>query len=130
LAEEICPDGPGLVTPKEKLAHVFEVWAVRAHEWRQEAPYALEILDCRLEFARDLVRDLQRAMERQVVAILDPIGGPSAELFLSRDVAKFLLSAVRGFQATANSAGELRQLIDTLLAITLSALEVRHSDPR
>jgi hypothetical protein len=69
-------------------------------------------------------------VERQVVAVLDPIGGPPTELFSSRAVAKFLLSAVRSFQATANSAGELRQLIDTLLAITLSALEVRHSDPR
>ena len=106
---------------KEKLQRAFEIWAVRPYDMICASAEARELLECNFDFAQ---ASLQEAFGRFAATIAPLIaasvpGGNGVEYLAPERTAHILISAVHGLKHTAKTSGELRQLIEDLLFMTL-----------
>ena len=65
-------------TPRERLAHAFEVWAIQPYLLLMSSPDAKELIDCSFAFAREAIDQGYAAFEAELAAILAPLAGPHA----------------------------------------------------
>jgi len=123
LIEEIANGLHSRKTIEGKLRYVFEVWTVQRFDLTLNSPEAKEISDSSYEFAREALDQSYEKLESVLASILKghmKFSGNKKALSAEK-MAHILTSAVRGFKLVANSATELRKLIQDLLGIILAA---------
>jgi len=123
LIEEISNGLHSRKTIEEKLRYAFEVWAVQRFDLTLNSPEAKEISDSSYEFAREALDQSYEKLESVLASILKGHvkSGGNQKTLSAEKMAHILTSAVRGFKLVANSATELRKLIQDLLGIVLAA---------
>jgi AcrR family transcriptional regulator len=104
------------VSPKDKLARAFDIWAVGPFELTTASPAAEELVGCHFTFAQ--------AARAQGTAIFEATITPAVAT-LSADtrlapsqIAHVLVSAVLGFKQTAATPDDMRRLIGALLELS------------
>ena len=109
-------------TPSEQLRFAFECWAVKPFKLMQGSPDARDLTSCSLAFAEPVKSQSMTAFEALLVPILQRLPGfrGQTETALGR-VAHVLTLSVHGFKAEAKDSEELRDMIETLLALVAEA---------
>ena len=108
------------VTPKDKIARAFDIWAVGPFEMTMASLAAQELVDCNFAFAqaaRELGDATFEAMIAPVVAKLSETR-PGASCIAPGRIAHVLVSAARGCKQTSATPDDMRRLIDELLLLS------------
>jgi AcrR family transcriptional regulator len=123
LIVEIAKGLQSRKTIEEKVRYAFEVWAVQSFDLTRKSPEAKEIRDSSYEFAREALDESYEKLESVLASILKgQVKSSGNKKALSAEkTAHILTSAVRGFKLVAQSATELRKLIQDLLGFILAA---------
>jgi TetR/AcrR family transcriptional regulator of autoinduction and epiphytic fitness len=123
LIEEIAKGLQSRKTIEEKVRYAFEVWTVQSFDLTRKSPEAKEIRDSSYEFAREALDQSYEKLESVLASILKgQVKSSGNKKALSAEkTAHILTSAVRGFKLVAQSAPELRKLIQDLLGFILAA---------
>ncbi len=123
LIEEIIKGLQSRKTIEEKVRYAFEVWTVQRFDLTRKSPEAKEISDSSYEFAREALDESYEKFESVLASILKGQVKPSGnkKTLSAEKTAHILTSAVRGFKLVAQSATELRKLIQDLLGFILAA---------
>ena len=113
----------GAATPEEKIKRAFEIWAVEPFEIMMTSPEAKELVECSFEFAQGSLRRGYNKFEATIMPVLAslPQRSPARLHMTPERAAHVLASAVRGLKLAATTADELRQLINELLMLSLTA---------
>ena len=112
------------VSAREKLALIFELWAVRPFEIVLQSTEARELLECGYDFARASLEAGYARLDAVIVPVIAPLlQSRSRKARLSAEsAARVLTGAVRGFKQVAATSGELRELIADLLSLSLDSV--------
>jgi AcrR family transcriptional regulator len=110
-----------ITKPEKKIELAFEIWAVRPFEMVMNSQEAKELVECSFDFAQESLRQGYDKFEAVIVPVLASLTGRQRGKAYTapEQVAHVLASAVRGFKQTAATPDELRQLIKTLLLLSL-----------
>jgi AcrR family transcriptional regulator len=120
--DEIRRDLISLKAPKEKLKRAFEIWVIRPFGTAVNAPDAKDLFDFTVDFAQEDREENYRALESTLVPILRPLIKSSPLRISAKQIAHILTSSARGFKLVCRSSDELREMIDSLLVLTLAAI--------
>lgn len=116
--------------PFEQLQCAFEVWCVRGYEIVHHTPDAADLLENGHQLAGGAWEAADAQFEAVLVGILDraPQAGPGRGPSMAR-VAHLLAAAMPGLKVAANSAPDLRSMIDDLLHLVLDGLQAPTGGP-
>ena len=85
---------------------------------------AEELLDCGFEFARDDIQQAYAELESVLAPIIQPlIKGSPLKNISAKQIAHLLVTSARGFKQVSRNSSEYRNLIESLLTMTLASLE-------
>jgi len=102
---------------QDRITNAFEFWAVQPFEMAMTSPEAKELIECSFDFAQDALQHGYDRFEAALVPVLSAL--PPRDGVAPAVTAHILTSAVRGFKQAATSPDDLRQMIGTLLTLTL-----------
>jgi len=121
--QEVRSGLPAQPTPKEKLVHAFEIWAIQPYVLLMTSPDAKELIDCSFTFAKEAIDRGYAAFEAELAGILAPLLAQAPPQARSAEqIARILTRAVHGFKEAATSAEDLRGMVDGLLDMVLAGL--------
>lgn len=111
-----------LERPREKLRLALRLWFVEPFDATKASPELKAFVECSFAFAREALDKGNRRFEDVIAAFLQPIvpSGPGRKAQTPSRIAHVLMGATRGLSQSAETADELQELIDDLLALTLS----------
>ncbi|WP_281379122.1 TetR/AcrR family transcriptional regulator [Paenibacillus endophyticus] len=123
LIEEIVEGLSSKKTPEDKILYAFEVWSINNFDQSLNSPEVKEMTDSSYEFAQEALDASYNKLEVVLISILESrstsSGSPNS--LSPEKLAHLLTSASRGFKIVARNSLELRQLIEDLLRIILTA---------
>jgi AcrR family transcriptional regulator len=108
------------VTPKDKIARAFDIWAVGPFELTTASPAAQELVDCNFAFAQAARKQGDTTFEATIAPVVARLIEtlPAASRIAPGRIAHVLVSAMRGFKQAAATPDEMRRLIDELLQLS------------
>jgi AcrR family transcriptional regulator len=108
---------------ERQMLYAFEVWCVRPFEMTIATPDTKDLLESGYEFAHDVVTAGFDGFEALLAQLLEPVvQHQAAPEMLAQQVARILVSGITGLKQSAGTAGDLRQMIGTLLTLVLAGL--------
>ena len=126
--EQGLTDLPG---PAERLRHVLDVSLVASFELVARSPAAAELLHASFDFVGELFERHDQHVTEVLARILrDAVDEPDSLDPPAERRARVLRVAAQGCKAAAHDVGELRRLLDDLVAMVLAGLPPRRGRAR
>lgn len=116
------------LTVEAKLQFAFEIWTVKPFELMLESPDAKDLIECSHGFAKVTFEQIYADFEAVIAAILAPVAGSSRKhsargsKLTEAQIAHLIVAATHGFKESANNVAELREMISSLISLTLAAM--------
>lgn len=109
---------------RDKLQLAFEIWSVKPFDMLKNSEGAEELLDGGFAFARDDIQQGYAELESVLAPIIQPlIKGSPLKNISAKQIAHVLVTSTRGFKQVSRNSSEYRNLIESLLTMTLASLE-------
>jgi AcrR family transcriptional regulator len=105
----------------EKLSYVFEVWTLQTFELISRTPEAKELCECEFDFARVVVAEGNAEFESILAKVLKEGRVSLPGGLTPKRAAHVLRCAAYGFKRQASTAGELKSMLDDILAFLMAA---------
>jgi AcrR family transcriptional regulator len=115
-------------TVEAKLQFAFEVWTVKPFEVMLDSPDAKDLIECGHGFAKVTFDQIYADFEAAITAILAPVADNSRKSsakgsqLTAAQIAHLIVAATHGFKESANNVTELREMISSLISLTLAAM--------
>ena len=115
-------------TVEAKLQFAFKVWTVKPFELMLESPDAKDLIECGHGFAKATFDQIYSDFEAVIVDILTPLASRSRKSsakgsqLTAAQIAHLIVAATHGFKESADSVAELREMISSLISLTLAAM--------
>lgn len=123
VIEGLQRDLAGIADPEEKLRLAFQRWILEPYERMAESAEAQELFHCGFEFAAETLDRNYATFEALLLSILRDFPAPPDDPALPIERIAHLLSvSTRGLKTAAKNAQDLREMIETLVALTIAVL--------
>ena len=110
-------------TEQARLAFAVEIWTIRPYELLHGTPEGRELVECKFNFAAEIIRDRDERFEAIIKTILSPpLSKQKHKAKTTTALAQVFTLSLLGIRAGARDVTHLRELVTHLITHTTPAL--------